>query len=83
MMSIGLFRGNMKKIVLIAAALIAIFCTRGTAQLMTECCGDCHVIHAWEDVTEREWAAERAAKSAAAIAKGPTGAVRICPGRSL
>jgi predicted CXXCH cytochrome family protein len=76
-MAIGLFRGGMMKILVIAAALIAIFSTRGTARLMTECCGDCHVIHAWEDETERERAAERAAESAAesaaAIAKRPTG----------
>jgi len=71
MMAIGLFRGNMKKIVLIATALIAIFSTRASAGLMTECCVDCHVVHAWEDETEREEAAERA--SAKAKAKGIQG----------
>ncbi|MBW1678467.1 MAG: hypothetical protein JRJ79_18225 [Deltaproteobacteria bacterium] len=44
-------------IVVMAAALIAIFSTRATAALMTECCVDCHVVHAWQDRTEREKAA--------------------------
>ena len=60
----------MKKIVMIAVALIAIFSTRASAELMTECCVDCHVVHAWEDVTEREEAAERAAARAKAKATG-------------
>ena len=41
-------------IVVIAAALIAIFASRGTAQLMTESCVDCHVVHAWQDQTEKK-----------------------------
>ena len=64
-------------IVVIAAALIAIFSATGTAALMTECCVDCHVVHAWQDETERDKAAGRAAESAAAsaaaIAKRPSG----------
>ena len=61
----------MKKIVVIAAALIAIFSTRATAQLMTECCVDCHVVHAWEDETEKESASASAeAKAYASATKG-------------
>jgi predicted CXXCH cytochrome family protein len=60
----------MKKIVVIAAALIAIFSSRGTAELMTECCVDCHVVHAWQEETEREKGAERAGERAVASATG-------------
>lgn len=51
----GSFRqaGIILSVVIIAAALIAIFSTRVTAQLATECCVDCHVVHAWEDETEK------------------------------
>ena len=63
-------------IVVIAAAMIAIFSATATGQLMTECCVDCHVVHAWQDKTERDKAAERAAEravvTAAATAKRPT-----------
>ena len=51
-------------IVLTAAALIAICSTRGTAQLMTDSCVDCHVVHAWQDKAERDGAAE--------TSRGPT-----------
>ena len=47
-------------IVVIAIALVVGFSTRGMAQLMTECCVDCHVVHAWQDADEREKAAARA-----------------------
>ena len=71
MMAIGLFRGNMKKIAVIAVALIAIFSTRASAELMTACCVDCHVVHAWEDETERESASASAkAKAYASAIKG-------------
>jgi len=71
MMAIGLFRGGMMKIVVIAAALIAIFSTRASAELMTECCVDCHVVHEWEDQAERESASASAkAKAYASAIKG-------------
>jgi predicted CXXCH cytochrome family protein len=60
----------MKKIVVIAAALILISSTRATAELMTERCVDCHVVHAWQEETEREKAAERAGEVAVASATG-------------
>ena len=70
-MAIGLFRGGLMKILVIAVALIAIFSTRATAQLMTECCVDCHVVHTWEDETERESASASAkAKAYASAIKG-------------
>ena len=60
-------------IVVIAAALIAICPARGTAQLMTDSCVDCHVVHAWQDKTESEGAVDKAAVSAAETSKGSTG----------
>lgn len=44
----------MKKILLTVAALIAIFSTTASAELMTESCLDCHVVHAWQDEPERQ-----------------------------
>ena len=64
-------RAGRLSIVVIAAALIAIFSTRATAELMTECCVDCHVVHAWEDETEKESASASAeAKAYASATKG-------------
>ena len=65
--------GGRVSIVVMAAALIAIFSTKGTARLITDCCVDCHVVHAWQDETERDGAVERAAVPAARTARGPTG----------
>ena len=65
--------GGRVSIVVIAAALIAIFSTRGTAQLITDSCVDCHVVHAWQDETERDRAVDRAGVPAAATAKGYPG----------
>ena len=58
----GSFRqaGIIVSVMIIAAALIGIFPTRGAAQLMTEDCVDCHVVHLWQDVEAREKAAARA-----------------------
>jgi len=41
-------------IVVITIALVVGFSTRGMARLRTECCVDCHVVHEWEDETERK-----------------------------
>lgn len=52
--------GIVVSVMVIAAALIAVFATRGTAQLTTITCIDCHVVHLWQDVEARERAAARA-----------------------
>ncbi len=41
-------------IVVTAAAMVIAFSTVGRAQLMTESCVDCHVVHAWQDEDELE-----------------------------
>jgi len=53
-------RAGRLSIMVIAIALMFGFSTRGMAKLMTECCVDCHVVHAWEDEAERKKAAARA-----------------------
>ena len=54
-------------IVFTAAVLITFLPTKGTAQLMTDCCVDCHVVHTWQEVEAREKAAEKATAKAAGV----------------
>lgn len=51
-------------IVVIAVALVVGFSTGAIAGLMTECCVDCHVVHIWQDQTERKKASDKAYVSA-------------------
>ena len=47
-------------IVMITIALVVGFSTEAIAGLMTECCVDCHVVHLWQDQTERKKASVEA-----------------------
>ena len=57
-------RAGRLSIVVIAIALVVGFSTRAIAGLMTECCVDCHVVHIWQDQTERKKASVKAYASA-------------------
>jgi len=59
----GGMAGIILLIVVITIALMVGFSTKAMAKLRTECCVDCHVLHAWQDETERKKAAARANKA--------------------
>jgi len=52
--------GGKLLIVVIVIALVVSFSTKAMTQLKTECCVDCHVVHLWQDQTERKKASVKA-----------------------
>ncbi|MBW2569721.1 MAG: hypothetical protein JRD93_08970 [Deltaproteobacteria bacterium] len=62
--SIRAARSYFSIVTLIITLVVGFSPTMAMAQLMTECCVDCHVVHTWEDQAERKKASDKAYASA-------------------